>query len=205
VTTIHILRIALLSCLLAGCSAQLLEEIGEIGEITPPRFCSEPVKLFNAFTMRAKRIAWNGDRRDPNATLTLDLAFDNDKTWPVALSNSGNGVLYAVEFSLRGEQAGTFMPKEATGVTLVREPRKFKEPPRPGPFGYTTRPSNNAPPADKSQDVNYRIAPGKSEEGKLVFQAPRDNYLLTVERKFGGKPVAGKPTDHVAVCKIPAE
>jgi hypothetical protein len=202
---LHIVRITLLSCLLAGCSAQLLEEVVDIGEITPPRFCSEPVKLFNTFTMRAKRVAWKGDRGDPNATLTLELAFDNDKSFPVALSNSGNGVLYAVEFRLRGERTGIYAPKEAAGVTLVREPKRFKEPPHPGPFGYPTRRSNTPPPADKTQDVNYRITPGKPEEGKLVFQAPRDNYLLSVERKFDGKPAAGRPTDHISVCKISSD
>lgn len=87
-------------------------------------------------------------------------------------------------------------------MALVREPKKFKEPPRPGPFGYPTRRSNSTPPADKTQDVNYRITPGKSEEGKLVFQAPRDNYLLSIERKFDAKLAAGRPTDHISVCKI---
>jgi hypothetical protein len=202
---LHILRATLFSCLLAGCSAQLLEAVGEIGDITPPRSCSEPVKLFNTFTMRAKRVAWKGDRGDSNSTLTLELAFDNDKAWPVALSNSGNGVLYAVEFRLRGERIGIYAPREATGVALVREPRKFKEPPRPGAFGYATRRSNSRPPGDKTLDVNYRITPGKPEEGNLVFQAPRDNYLLSVERKFDGKPAAGRPTDHISVCKISSD
>ena len=103
-TALPILRITLLGCLLAGCSGQLLEEVGEIGEITPPRPCSEPVKLFNTFTMRAERVAWKGDRGDPRSTLTLELVFDNDKAWPVALSNSGHGVLYAVEFQATGRK-----------------------------------------------------------------------------------------------------
>jgi hypothetical protein len=192
---------ALAGCLLAGCSAQLLEEVGEI---SVPRLCSETTKLFNAFSMRAKSVAWKGGRAEPTATLTLELVFDNEKTFPIALSNSGNGVLYAVTFGLRGEK-GNFAPKEASGVALVREPKKFNEPHRPGPFGYTTRPEKKPAVADQTKDVNYRIAPGNSEEGKLVFQVPRANYLLSVERKFDNKPVSAQPTDHLAACKISSE
>ena len=196
------LRLAsLLGCLLAGCSAQLLEEVGEI---SVPRLCSETTKLFNAFSMRAKSVSWKGGSADSAATLTLELVFDNEKTFPIALSNSGNGVLYAVTFSLHGDK-GNFVPKEATGVALVREPKKFKEPRRAGPFGYTSRPEKKPPVVDQTKDVNYRIAPGKPEEGKLVFQVPRANYLLSVERKFDNKPVSAQPTDHPAACKISGE
>jgi hypothetical protein len=192
----------LLACLLAGCSAQLLEDVGEV---SVPRPCTEMTKLFGTFSMSAKSIAWKGDKGDPAAILTLALVFDNDKPWPIALSNSGNGVLYAVAFSLQGEK-GSFPPKEATGVALVREPQQFKEPHRAGPFASPSRTKSSSAnrPADKTPDVNQRIEPGKPQEGKLVFQAPRDNYLLIIERKFDGQPVRGQPSDHIAVCKIPA-
>jgi hypothetical protein len=191
----------LLACLLVGCSAQLLEDVGEV---SVPRPCTEITKLFGTFSMSAKSISWKGDKGDPAAMLTLALVFDNHKAWPIALSNSGNGVLYAVAFSLQGEK-GSFPPKEAVGVALVREPRQFTEPRRSGPFAAPSRAksSSASPAADKTVDVNQRIEPGKPAEGKLVFQAPRDNYLLIIERKFDGRPVRGQPSDHIAACKIP--
>jgi len=206
----------LLACLLAACSAQLLEEVSEI---PVPRPCSETTKLFGTFSMRAKSATWKGDKGDHAATLTLDLAFTNDKGWPISLSNSGNGVIYTVGFKLVGDKAGTIVPKDANGVTLVPKPKEFKERPSPGPFGYPQRSgrskSSGAKSADrgsgdgtgktkeKPKDVNYRIPPGNTEQGKLVFSAPPDNYLLSIERQFDGKP-SGQPTDHIGICKITA-
>ena len=86
----------------------------------------------------------------------------------------------------------------------MREPKKFEEPPKPGPFGYTTPPPKPETQIDNTRDVNFRIKPGEPEAGKLTFQVPRGNYLLTIERKFADKPVPGQPTDHIAVCKISA-
>jgi hypothetical protein len=196
--------IALLALPLAGCSTALLEDVGEVGEIAPPRLCSETTKVFNTFTMRTTRVAWKGDKAD--ATVTLELTFENDRNFPIALSNSGNGVLYSVQFHLVADKGGSHAPKEAAGVALVREPKQFKEPPRPGPFGYASRPQQREEnEADNIRDVNFRINPREPERGKLVFQVPRDNYLLTIERKFEGKPAAGKPSEHIAVCRISAE
>jgi hypothetical protein len=204
---IPILRITALALLLSGCSTALLEDVGEVGEINLPlRACSEQTKVFNTFTMRAKRIAWKGDKRDAGATLTLELTFANDKDFPVALSNSGNGVLYTLEFSLKSEKDSSHAPKEASGILLIPEPKKFEEPPKPGPFGYTTRPPSPEQPikTDNTRDVNFRIKPGEPEEGKLTFQIPRGNYRFIIARKFADKTVPGQPTAHIAVCKISA-
>jgi hypothetical protein len=149
-------------------------------------------------------MSWKSDGASANATLTLELSFVNDKSFPVALSNSGNGVLYTVAFSLQGEKGGSFAPKEASGIVLMREPKKFTEPHRPGPFGFPSRPTKPETPRDDTRDLNFRIKPGEPEQGKLVFQAPRANYLLAIERKFGNKPATGQPTDYVAMCKISA-
>jgi hypothetical protein len=202
---IQILGVASLALLLSGCSTALLDDVHEVGEISlPPRACSEPTKLFNTFTMRTKRTGWKGDKND--GTLTLDLTFTNDKNFPVALSNSGNGVLYTVHFGLQSEKSGAHAPKEASGIALVREPKKFQEPPKPGPFGYTTPPPDPTAPTktDNTRDVNFRLKPGEPEEGKLTFQIPRGNYLFTIERKFADKPLSGQPSDHIAACKISA-
>jgi hypothetical protein len=199
----HRLSITILCCLLSGCTSQLLEDVAEVGQLGAPRPCTEPTKLFGTFTMRASKATWKGDKSD--ATLTLELVFNNDKNFPVALTNSGNGVLYSVEFKLQGEKENSFAPKEAGGVALMREPNKFKEPRHPGVFGYPTRPKQPGKNTDSPlRDLNFRIKPGEPETGKLVFHAPRGNYLFVIERKFDGKPTGGQPADHLAVCRISA-
>jgi hypothetical protein len=200
----HALRMTILAVLLSGCSSQLLEDVTEVGQLSAPRSCSEPTKLFGTFTMRAIKTSWKSERADANATLTLELSIGNDKSFPLALSNSGNGVLYTVEFSLQGEKDGRFVPKEASGIVLMREPKQFKEPHRPGPFGFPSRPEKRVNPKDNTRDLNFRIRPGEPEQGKLVFQAPRANYLLAVERKFADKPASVQPTDYLAMCRISA-
>jgi hypothetical protein len=202
VTALHALRITLLAVLLSGCSSHLLEDVVEVGQLSAPRPCSEPTKLFGTFTMRATKMSWKGDSADANPMLTLELSVANDKNFPLALSNSGNGVLYTVAITLQAEKGGSFVPKEASGIVLMREPKQFKEPRRPGPFGFQTPPKKPENPKDNTRDLNFRIQPGEPEPGKLVFQAPRANYLLVMERKFANKPASGQPTDRVTVCKI---
>jgi hypothetical protein len=191
--------VPMLLFLLGGCSTHVLEEVREI---SPPRDCAETTKLFNTFSMRATRTSWKGTKSDPSATLTLELAFNNDKKWPIALSNSGAGVLYAVEFSLQGANGTSHKPKEAAGVALIAEAKTLKKPePRPF-FSQTPRTDSNTKVDTTIRNVNFRIRPNESETGKLVFEVPRDNYLLAIERKFAGKPVGGEPSEHIAVCKI---
>ena len=197
---------ALLALFLAGCSAQLLDDAIDVGEFNTPRPCNEPMKLFNTFSINAKKIAWKNDRSDAGTTLTINLLVNNDKQWPLALSNSTQGVLYTVDYTLRGEKGGNFAPKEASGILSVHPPREFKEPRRKSPFGKPTRSGSNSSRVKRTEesgpDINFRIKPGTPEEGTLVFQAPRDRYLLVIERKFTGNPVPSKPSDHIAVCKI---
>jgi hypothetical protein len=188
----------LLPLLMAGCSASLLEQIDEPAALPKP--CSEATKLFDTFTMRLTKAAWSSARPDEAAVLEVDLAFANDKSWPVALSNSGMGVLYDVEFRLHGA-GGIFAPKQTTGIALTRAPQAFQEPPRRAIFAPPVEVKRDRP-ADNVRDVNFRIKPGAPEEAKLVFEVPRQAYLLTVERKFGNKSSAGRNSHHIAGCKI---
>ena len=189
---------------LAGCGSQLLEEVREI---TPPQDCAETTKLFNTFAMRAASTAWKGAKGDPAATLTLDLVFTNEKAVPIALSNSGAGVLYTVEITLQGADGRSHKPKEAAGVVLAPPPKPPRER-KPAPFfsKYNTGPSatDKRKPESPIRNVNFRMQPGAREDGKLSFEVPRENYLLTIERKFAGRAVSRTPTDHIAVCKISA-
>jgi hypothetical protein len=102
---------ALMAGLLNGCSSQILEEASDI---SIPRDCREPTKLFSTFNMRATHVAWS-DVKEKTSVLTIDLSLDNATKWPTPLSNSGNGVLYSIEYSLNGEST-RYAPKETAGA-----------------------------------------------------------------------------------------
>jgi hypothetical protein len=120
----------LMACLLAGCSTQILEEVSDI---SIPHDCREPTKLFRSFTVRAKNVSWSGSQgaKEKTSILTVQLTFENVMKWPMALSNSGNGILYSVEYSLSGEDGTRYAPKEATGVTkgdAIHQPIQTDQP-----------------------------------------------------------------------------
>jgi hypothetical protein len=158
----------LTASLLTGCSSQLLEDAGDIGI---PADCRNTTKLFNTFNMRAKSVAWTNatDAKEKTSTLTVELSLENATKWPTPLSNSGNGVLYAIEYSLKGPNGSSYSPKAATGIV---------------------------------QDIHKPIPLEEMAEGKLVFAAPKANYLLTIERKFSDTAVPGKPEEHISSCRI---
>ncbi len=177
--------------LLSGCGAQFLEEISDS---RVPRYCGEPVKLFTTFVVQAKNISW-ANRRGENGialSVTIDLLFENSAKWPLALSNSGNGIVYSIEYTLQGENGSIYSPAETAGV--AREPPADK------------KPAAREKPGERKKegpiDVHQLIKPQEPVEGKLIFEVPRGNYVLSIERKFEGKPVPGNREDHLSTCKI---
>ena len=191
---IHLQAAPLAFLLLAGCSSHMIEDVSDVTAVMPPKACGETTKLFDTFSMRATRTAW------ADSTLTVELTIDNDKNYPIALSNSGNGLLYTIEISLQDGKGKSIAPQETGGVAIAPAPKKFKAPQARSVLGVR-RPakipnSNNR--TDNTRNLNFRIVPGQPEPARLVFHAPRENYLLTIQRKFSGKP------DVVAACKISA-
>ena len=180
----------LIACLFSGCSAQILEDVGDV---SIPRECAEPAKLFKNFSVRAKRISWSGSPQSQRklSTLTVELIFENATNWPVALSNSGNGILYSVEYLLHGEHGFSHAPKETGGVTNETRPKENS--------GEEKKPGEKQKPII---DAHQPIKPDAPAEGKLVFDVPRGNYILAIERKFAGKLVPVNREDHLTVCKI---
>ncbi len=182
---------ALVALLLAACGTQLLEDTGEAGAVPN---CGEPFRLFKSFTVQAKKISWSASpgSASSSSTLTIDLVFENTAKWPLALSNSGDGILYSVEYALLGNNGASRAPTQTNGVADERPLDKPGE-------GHVEKP-------DEKQKgvggVHLRIKPGQREEGQLVFQAPRGDYLLAIERRFAGKPVPGHREDHLSTCKI---
>ncbi len=173
----------LTACLVSACGAQILEDVGDVNV---PRTCGEPAKLFKNFLVQAKKISWSGPRGSRNQTsnVTIELVFENATKWPLALSNSGEGILYSVEYALLGKNGFSYTPRETGGVANGARLEK---------------------PGDKQKsttDVHLRIKPGQKEEGKLVFEVPRGDYILVIERQFAGKPVPGNREDHQSLCKI---
>jgi hypothetical protein len=163
-----ILLLALTAGLLSGCGSRILEEAGDIGI---PGDCRATTKLFGTFNMKGKQVSWSAsdEAKEKNSVLTVALSFENPTNWPTALSNSGNGVLYTLDYSLNGEDGAHYAAKETSGIL---------------------------------KDVHTLIAIGEMAEGKLVFAAPKANYLLTIERKFAGDPVPGKRDDHLSSCRV---
>lgn len=183
--------VLLTACLLPGCSAQLLEEANDPGI---PRYCGEPAKLFTIFVVQAKNISW-ASRRSANGTassVTIDLVFENTAKWPLALSNSGNGIIYSIDYALLGENGTTYFPEETAGVTHDMSAEKKVE----------TREKPGERKKEKPINVHQLIKSAESAEGKLIFEVPRGNYVLSIERKFEGKPVPGNREDHLLMCKI---
>jgi hypothetical protein len=107
--------LALMASLLSGCSSQILEEVGDI---SVPLDCRDTTKLFSTFNMRATHVAWSSsnDAKEKTSIVTIELSLDNATKWPTPLSNSGNGVLYSVEYFLNGERSGHYAPKETAGA-----------------------------------------------------------------------------------------
>jgi hypothetical protein len=156
---------------LAGCSTHILEDVGEV---SIAHDCREPAKLFDTFTMRAKDISWSEPKGTKGKTslVTLQLTFENVTKATVPLSNSGNGILYSVEFSLSGENASKYAPESVEGVV---------------------------------EKIHRDIKPGETAEGTVTFKAPKGNYLLSIERKFAGKPVLSKREEYFLACKMSAQ
>lgn len=118
----------LTACLSTGCSTRILEEAEEINV---PRDCREPAKAFNNFVLRATNVLWSDPRdpRDKTSTLTIHLMFENVAKWSIPLSNSGNGILYAIEYSLTGEDGFRVTPTELAGIAdEIHRPIKPDEP-----------------------------------------------------------------------------
>lgn len=187
--TFRLSILILAASLLAGCSAETILE--DTPAISAPRDCSEPMRLFKDFLVRAKAISWNSLRgKDQVSTLTIDLVFENTLNWPLALSNSGNGIVYSVVYSLQNENGQVRMPMATGGVASDGGA---------GPRSEVKRLDRQE---KSAMNVHTGIKQNDSVEGKLVFEAPRANYLLTIERKFAGQPAPGNRADHVSVCKI---
>lgn len=182
---------ALAISLLTACGAQFLEEAGDAG---PTPNCAEPFKLFKTFVVQAKKISWSvpPGPAGSSSTLTIELIFENAAKWPLALSNSGDGILYSIEYALLGNNGASRAPTQISGIASERPLEK------PGERRVEK-------PGEKQKatgDVHLAIKPGQREEGKLVFQAPRGEYILTIERRFADKPVPGHREDHLSACKI---
>ena len=183
---------ALALSLLSACGTYLLEDVADAG---PPPNCAEPIRLFKNFAVQAKKISWSAPRgaAEPASTLTIDLVFENTAKWPLALSNSGDGILYSVEYTLL-DGGSSRAPMQTGGIASEPYPDKPAEKAIDKPGENPKVPAN----------VHFRMKPGQQEEEKLVFQAPRGDYVLAIERRFAGKPVAGNGEDYLSRCKISA-
>ena len=112
-------------CLQAGACSSIYLDAPAPASPPPapaPGDCRTPAKLFAWFSIRAKTIAWTKgkDASDPG-TLTLEFTITDEDRLPRALSNSGTGFLYDLEYSLNGEDGNSFRPTESSGMLAGSE------------------------------------------------------------------------------------
>ena len=102
--------------LLAGCgSSRVLEDAAPAATSVAGQDCREPAPLFKDFTARATAVTWNGRKGKVGPFLALTLEFSNVRKWPVTLSNSGNGIVYSVDFALTNAAGKVDAPQKILG------------------------------------------------------------------------------------------
>lgn len=106
----------LATALLAACSGPpAAEDIAPAAAGAAVRDCREPAPLFHGFTARATAVARSPAKGKGGALLTVTLEFTNNRSWSAALSNSGNGIVYEVDFALTSAAGKVYAAKDITG------------------------------------------------------------------------------------------
>jgi hypothetical protein len=155
--------LVLIPAVLTGCGTAL-----DNAALAPPatRDCREPANLFNVFTMRATSVAWTGTGQA--ATLLMGFKVENATEDPAALSNSGAGVLYTLDYALRDDK-GKLYPATATSAvfaaTGVHEPIKPGEP-KEGTLTFTAPRARYTLVIERK--VGARAAPSTSSNAPLL-------------------------------------
>jgi hypothetical protein len=80
------------------------------------RSCTEPTPLFEDFVARATSVAWAPGAAKQTSRLTIALSVENTQPLPAAMTNSGSGILYTLEFTVTNTAGKSFGPAEATGA-----------------------------------------------------------------------------------------
>jgi hypothetical protein len=118
--------VVMLGLALTGCGTTL-ENVPTASAAA--KDCREPASVFNTFTLRATSVAWTGT--GSAAALLMAFKIENAAEDPAALSNSGAGVLYTLDYALKDDK-GKLYPASATSAGLaatgVHEPIKPGEP-----------------------------------------------------------------------------
>lgn len=80
------------------------------------RSCAEPAPLFEDFVARATSVAWAPGAAKQPSRLTIGLSVENMQPLPAAMTNSGSGILYTLDFAVTNSAGKSFGPAEATGA-----------------------------------------------------------------------------------------
>jgi hypothetical protein len=101
-----------LALFLAGCSTQILEADSPGPAVHD---CREPTDIFENFHVQIKNAGWSQAKGAKSVTLNVNLEFSNRRPLPHALSNSGDGYVFAVEATLLSGNGEAIKPQTTTG------------------------------------------------------------------------------------------
>jgi hypothetical protein len=137
---ILLVTLAAPSLSLVSCGTHNIEEA--LTQQTPMD-CRESAKLFDWFSLQVKAASWN---RDPgpgdDGTLTIVFTIQDTDVLPHALSNSGGGFLYSVEFSLKGDDGTLHAPTDTSGIVTNVHFGISRDKPEEGTLKFKVRRGN---------------------------------------------------------------
>ena len=97
-----------------GDSPQAVSSVSK-REPSAARSCAEASPLFENFLARATSVTWTAAAKQASR-LTIALSVENTEPLPAALTNSGSGILYTLDYALTNAAGKSFGPAEATGA-----------------------------------------------------------------------------------------
>ena len=110
-------------CVHASACGTLYPDASSVGSpVAPSDVCYKPTKLFGWLSISANSISWTkGKEVNDVGTLALVFTITNNDRLPHALSNSGSGILYGVDFSVIGEDGTAYAATEPSGTLAGNE------------------------------------------------------------------------------------
>ncbi len=140
--------------ILPGCGGGQVAGLSEAPIVSD---CRQSMNLFNQgqFQARATNAAWTKPSR-----LTLDIVYTNTTKAPLSLSGFGNAQAYGQDYVLLGEDGTRYVSDQQASMQATMQ-------------------SNSGTYPNPMQNIN----PGSTVQHRLIFDVPRRNYSLLIERQ----------------------
>src|SRR5262249_11687064 len=113
---LQVLLIAI--CVQASACGSIYPNSSSVGSLVPPPHnCFNPTRLFGWFSIRANAMSWTTGKEGKNGdTLALVVTVTTNDRLPGAVSNSGSGILYGLNYSVIGEDGTAYTATEPSGL-----------------------------------------------------------------------------------------